>query len=37
MRKEKCDNNLFKHFIIKKTPFNPDEMYENLKQLNNCF
>ena len=35
---EKCDNNLFKHLIsIKKTPFNPDEIYEILKQLNNSF
>ena len=35
---EKCDNNLFKHLIsIKKTSFNPDEIYEILKQLNNSF
>ena len=35
---EKCDNNLFKHLIsIKKTPFNPDEIYEILNQLNKCF
>ena len=32
---EKCDNNLFKHLIsIKKRPFNADEIYEILKQLN---
>ena len=35
---EKCDNNLFNHLIhIKRKPFNPDEIYEILKQLNNCF
>ena len=33
---EKCDNNLFSH-LIKRMPFNADEIYEILKQLNNCF
>ena len=34
---EKCDNNLFKHLASKKEPFNSDEIYEILKQLNNSF
>ena len=34
---EKCDNNLFKHLAHRKEPFNADEIYEILKQLNNSF
>ena len=34
---EKCDNNLNKHLACRKKPFNSDEIYEILKQLNNSF
>ena len=34
---EKCDNNLFDHLADKNEPFNADEIYEILKQLNKSF
>ena len=34
---EKCDNNLFDHLADKNEPFNDDEIYEILKQLNKSF
>ena len=34
---EKCDNNLFDHLADKDEPFNADEIYEILKQLNKSF
>ena len=34
---EKCDNNLLKHLHDRGKSFNPDEIYEILKQLNNSF
>ena len=34
---EKCDNNLFNHLADRKEPFNSEEIYEILTQLNNSF
>ena len=34
---EKCDNNIFNHLADRNVPFNSDEIYEILNQLNNSF
>ena len=34
---EKCDNNLFNYLADKNEPFNTEEIFEILKQLNNSF
>jgi serine/threonine protein kinase len=34
---EKCDNNLFNHLADRNEPFNSEEIYEILTQLNNSF
>lgn len=34
---EKCDNNIFNHLVSKGKPFNSEEIYEILIQLNNSF
>jgi len=34
---EKCDNNLLYHLFDKNEPFNSEEIYEILRQLNNSF
>ena len=34
---ENCDNNIYNHLSDKNEPFNSEEIYEILKQLNNSF